>query len=138
MHTRRSRARSAGPGAEAPPTAPETARNRRALATLRKAARELIWLYERRQGDTVARIAGRAGVSAERVEAGLRRAQAREPVLAAVRDLAGLAEALGMPRVLPIFPVGPFTPGSRCPHRGPIPPGSSLCCMVCHASGMDR
>ena len=21
---------------------------------------------------------------------------------------------------LPLFPVGPFTPGSKCPHRGPL------------------
>ncbi|QEH38666.1 hypothetical protein OJF2_72720 [Aquisphaera giovannonii] len=40
-------------------------------------------------------------------------------------------------RLVPLFPVGPFTPTSRCPHHGPIPKGSDLCCMVCLQSGHD-
>ncbi|OJW18828.1 MAG: hypothetical protein BGO49_17545 [Planctomycetales bacterium 71-10] len=39
--------------------------------------------------------------------------------------------------LVPLFPVGPFTPTSPCPHHGPIRQGSLLCCMVCSASGMD-
>lgn len=40
--------------------------------------------------------------------------------------------------LMPLFPVaGFFYPGCPCPHRGPIPEGSSLVCMVCHRSGMD-
>ena len=37
----------------------------------------------------------------------------------------------------PLFPVGVFTPYSKCPHEGPIPEGSKLVCMVCHKSGKD-
>ena len=40
-------------------------------------------------------------------------------------------------RLVPLFPLGAFTPQSECPHRGPIRPGSTLCCMVCSRSGMD-
>ncbi len=39
--------------------------------------------------------------------------------------------------LVPLFPVGPFTPTSPCPHHGPIRQGSLFCCMVCSASGMD-
>jgi hypothetical protein len=42
------------------------------------------------------------------------------------------------PRLVPLFPIGPFTPQSVCPHRGEIRPGSALCCMVCLRSGMDN
>jgi hypothetical protein len=41
------------------------------------------------------------------------------------------------PRLEPLFPVGHYTPSSRCPHHGPIPRGSDLCCMICHQSGQD-
>jgi hypothetical protein len=41
------------------------------------------------------------------------------------------------PRLEPLFPVGYYTPQSRCPHYGPIERGSVLCCMVCHVSGQD-
>lgn len=43
----------------------------------------------------------------------------------------------GRPVLEPLFPVGPFTPESACPHRRPIPLGSRLCCMVCDQSGLD-
>jgi hypothetical protein len=41
------------------------------------------------------------------------------------------------PQLVPLFPVGNYTPSSRCAHRGPIEHGSAFCCMVCHASGQD-
>jgi hypothetical protein len=41
------------------------------------------------------------------------------------------------PRLVPLFPVGSYTPHSQCAHRGPIERGSFFCCMVCHASGQD-
>ena len=42
-----------------------------------------------------------------------------------------------LPRLVPLFPIGSFTPGSVCPHHGPIRPGSVFCCMICSRSGMD-
>jgi RNA polymerase sigma factor (sigma-70 family) len=42
------------------------------------------------------------------------------------------------PGLVPLFPVSAFTPQSTCPHRVPIAPGSALCCMVCHRSGIDE
>ncbi|KAJ3060062.1 hypothetical protein HK102_009685 [Quaeritorhiza haematococci] len=41
------------------------------------------------------------------------------------------------PKLTPMFPVGPLTPKSECPHKGPIPEGSPFVCMVCHQSGHD-
>lgn len=43
----------------------------------------------------------------------------------------------GRPELVPHFPADSFTPSSSCPHRGPYPVGSVLCCMKCHKSGMD-
>jgi hypothetical protein len=42
-----------------------------------------------------------------------------------------------LPRLVPLFPVGSYTPQSTCGHRGPIEPGSLFCCMICHSSGHD-
>ncbi len=39
--------------------------------------------------------------------------------------------------LIPLFPLDSFTPTSVCPHHGLIRRGSSLVCMVCHASGLD-
>lgn len=39
--------------------------------------------------------------------------------------------------LIPLFPITSFTPKSKCPHRGPIRPGSAFCCMVCSKSGKD-
>jgi hypothetical protein len=41
------------------------------------------------------------------------------------------------PQLVPLFPIGPFTPHSTCPHHEPIQQGSPLCCMICHRSGKD-
>jgi RNA polymerase sigma factor (sigma-70 family) len=41
------------------------------------------------------------------------------------------------PGLVPLFPISAFTPRSTCPHQVPIAPGSALCCMVCHRSGME-
>jgi len=43
----------------------------------------------------------------------------------------------GLRPLVPLFPVNGFTPESPCPHHGPLPEGSALCCMACHKSGMD-
>lgn len=39
--------------------------------------------------------------------------------------------------IVPLFPIGPFTPESVCAHKGPIQPGSRFYCPVCHQSGFD-
>jgi hypothetical protein len=41
------------------------------------------------------------------------------------------------PRLVPLFPVGDYTPHSICGHHGPIERGSLFCCMICHRSGHD-
>lgn len=34
-----------------------------------------------------------------------------------------------------LTPIGPLTPGSACPHHGPLPEYSRGVCAVCHATG---
>jgi hypothetical protein len=53
------------------------------------------------------------------------------------RGRLGLQIAHRPARLVPLFPVGSFTPHSKCAHHGPIERGSVFCCMVCHASGQD-
>jgi hypothetical protein len=93
-------------------------------------AKEYVWLWERRRGVATKAIAIRAGVSVRRVRFGMARALAKEksePTRGTLRP----------PTLIPLFPVGPYTPQSACGHRLPIQAGSLLCCMVCHCSGMD-
>jgi hypothetical protein len=95
------------------------------------AAREYVWLWDRRHGSSLAAIASREDVSISRVRFGLARARAQERHTVTTR-------ALRLPRLVPLFPIGAYTPQSTCAHRRPIEPGSAFCCMVCHESGMDR
>ncbi len=99
--------------------------------TLEIAAREYVWLWDRRHGISIEAIAAREGTSIARVRFGVARARAQE-------NSTGTASAVRPPRLVPLFPIRAYTPQSTCAHRRPIEPGSSLCCMVCHASGMDR
>ena len=99
--------------------------------TLEIAAKEYIWLWDRRHGSSIDVIAAREGVSIGRVRFGLARARAQEKGTVTTR-------AVRPPRLVPLFPIGAYTPQSLCAHRRPIEPGSSLCCMICHRSGMDR
>ena len=62
---------------------------------------------------------------------------ARRPAAELLEAEADLKPPDLAPGLLPLFPIGALTPRSECPHRGPITPGTSLCCMVCHASGFD-
>ncbi len=102
--------------------------------SLEIAAREYVWLWDERHGQSVREIAAREGVTISRVRFGLRRARAQEKAapLAATRK-----DSRKAPRLVPLFPIGPFTPTSTCGHTRPIEAGSSFCCMVCHGSGMD-
>jgi len=105
-------------------------RTSRAL-TLENAAREYVWLWELRRGVSITTIAKRECVSLRRVRFGVARARAQEGNLPNAKPL------IRPPQLVPLFPIGAFTPMSLCGHRQPIRIGSDLCCMVCHRSGMD-
>jgi len=99
--------------------------------TLEIAAKEYVWLWDRRHGISIEAIAAREGMSIGRVRFGVARARAQE-------ESTATTSTMRPPRLVPLFPIGAYTPQSICAHRRPIEPGSSLCCMVCHTSGMDR
>jgi hypothetical protein len=108
--------------------------------TLATAAKEYIWLYDFRHGIGINEIAARDGVSMRRVYDGLERARAmdKKPSRDAQTGLSSLdVDITHVPRLIPLFPIGSYTPQSACPHLEPIEQGSALCCMVCHGSGMD-
>lgn len=129
-----------------------TKRSDRASGELR-AFRDEEWLrLHEEEGKTIADLAEEAGMSVRHLRRSL--SQARKDRESRNRDVearsASAVEAAdgsesesAGPRtpswleLVPLFPIGPFTPTSECPHRGPIPDGSLLCCMVCSASGMD-
>ncbi len=101
---------------------------------------ESLWLYETRTGHDIRSIARREGLGERRIQVGVMRAKLRE--IAKTRgsgtgDQPVRFDARSLPRLVPLFPIGPFTPNSVCGHRHPIRAGSIFCCMVCHASGVD-
>lgn len=109
-------------------------------------ARDAEWLRLQKQGWTVAEIAKTSGSSHRHVERGLARARVSEASrieeIGSENLLQGRDGAASPPipwwlELVPLFPIGAFTPSSKCPHRGPIRPGSLDCCMVCSASGVD-
>jgi hypothetical protein len=108
--------------------------------TLEVAAREWMWLYDYRHGMSLAEIAGYEGLSIARVRFGVERSVAQESKLSKDDLLeslkSGRVDDVGF-RLIPLFPIGAFTPQSACPHHDSIKRDSRLCCMVCHASGMD-
>jgi hypothetical protein len=107
-------------------------------SSLRQAARDYVWLYDRRQGLKATEIAARDGVGEQTVRDGLRRARDLEAYAAElIGRLASCPAADAWDGLIPLFPIGAFTPQSECPHRGPITPGRPVVCMVCHASGAD-
>ncbi|MGO9598102.1 MAG: hypothetical protein ACLP7Q_08930 [Isosphaeraceae bacterium] len=136
----------------------------RAELSLAVQAREAFWLQQVREGKATKEIARREGLSRRRVQQGISWATLRERESrlgkssaqdvthrtlrersseaspktgkgAAVRS--PLEDPRYPPRLVPLFPIGPLTPQSTCPHHGPIRPGSIFCCMVCSQSGMD-
>jgi len=92
-------------------------------------------LYLSDQGQSTRRIAADQGCSVRVVQVSIaralkrRRARRVEPPPASGRR--------DVPELTPLFPIAAFTPRAACPHRGAILAGSSLCCMVCHRSGLD-
>lgn len=110
---------------------------------------ESIWLAEVRMGYSVHTIALRDNLSRQRIRFGVTRARLREAAKTSRLERIAAEEARrresGMPpetapaapRLVPLFPIGPLVPTSKCGHNGPIRAGSSFCCMICHASGKD-
>src|SRR5271157_316086 len=118
-------------------------------------ARELVWLDEIRRGYSIKEIARREGLGCRQIQHGVSRARERGN-LSRIREsrfsnelherngrITASAGRVGRddpnrpPRLVPLFPIGAFTPGSACPHHGPIRAGSVFCCMVCSQSGVD-
>jgi hypothetical protein len=93
-------------------------------------AKEYIWLWDVRHGISTNEIAVREGVTARRVQYGLLRARSLEK--SSPDD-----SAIDPPRLIPLFPIGSYTPHSTCAHNKAIEAGSLFCCMVCHCSGID-
>ena len=93
-------------------------------------AQESVWLWASRHGVNANELATREGVSIRRVRLGLVAAHFRE-------SGSFLRDVRHPPRLVPLFPLGPYTPQSVCRHDGPIEQGSLFCCMVCHRSGHD-
>jgi hypothetical protein len=137
----------------------------RAELSLTDQACEAFWLQQVRDGKPTKEIARHEGLSRRRVQQGVSRAALREResrkgkswpqdlsfgALQERKDEAHsgsgnapLAQSRSddprqPPRLVPLFPIGPFTPQSTCPHHGPIRPGSVFCCRVCSRSGMDE
>lgn len=108
--------------------------------TLAGAARDYIWLYDFRHGIGHRKIAVRDRVSVRQVRDGIERARALEAMIAKDNPIEhlkpGRADEIHF-RLTPLFPIASFTPQSTCPHHKSIGRGSTFCCMVCHASGMD-
>ena len=96
-------------------------------------AKEYIWLWDVRHGVSPNEIAMREGVTPRRIQQGLVRAKALEKSGSSTET-----DAVHAPRLIPLFPIGAFTPQSTCRHHQPIEDGSLLCCMVCHRSGVDE
>jgi hypothetical protein len=112
-------------------------------------ALDLEWLRKHeQQGRSVAVIAAAEGVSRRTVQLALARARdADRPagpqadpdadLESRIRDSSSAPKNPWWLELVPLFPIGAFTPTSKCPHHGPIRPGSLFCCMVCSASGID-
>ncbi len=98
--------------------------------TLEATAKEYLWLWDLRHGLSAKAVASRSGVNVRHIHIAAARAARQEYRSRAARDL-------HPPRLIPLFPIGGYSPHSVCAHHRPIEIGSVLCCMVCHSSGMD-
>jgi hypothetical protein len=106
--------------------------------TLAVAAKEYIWLWDKRHGISANEIATRAGLSIRRVREGIKNAEEQEKRHGLSTTWGSPSDAGGRsPQLIPIFPLGSYTPQSPCAHYRPIRAGSLCCCMVCHLSGID-
>ena len=117
--------------------------------------RELIWLDDICRGSSIKEIAIREGLSCRRIQRGVSRAREKGGRLSSRESDSNCKvqrqnrhvtanefklvreNSHRTPRLVPLFPIGAFTPRSTCPHHGPIRSGSVFCCMVCSQSGLD-
>lgn len=99
------------------------------MATSRREALGSLWLADLRAGQTVREIAAKTGLSIWVIQSSVRKAK-----LAVQSPSQNIRE----PVLVPLFPITSFTPLSECPHKRPIPRGSSFVCMVCGQSGKDH
>ena len=97
--------------------------------SLEPCVQESIWLWASRHGVNANEMATRDGVSTRRIQFGLAAAACRESRM--------LKDVRHPPRLVPLFPLGPYSPQSACRRHRPIERGSVFCCMVCHTSGQD-
>jgi hypothetical protein len=95
--------------------------------------RDGVWLKQHRSGLTIKAIADGAGVSPRTVQLGLKRARDEVERIVSAPSPANRWWL----DLVPLFPIDSFTPQSKCPHHGPIRPGSLFCCMVCSRTGVD-
>jgi len=94
------------------------------------------WLACWRFGFTIPEIADECGVSAATVHAALSGAIEREGPPPVVRPGEDFPPALLLSFGVGTTPLALLTCDDVHP-RGPIPAGSTLCCAVCHKSGLD-
>jgi hypothetical protein len=126
----REEARGSRPQREAALKMEQSAKRFSRIMTLDIAAKEYTWLWDLHHSVSAAVIAAREGITLHRIRFGVARALGQAKSFS-------LDRTLRAPRLVPLFPIGPYTPHSACGHRGPIQSGSLLCCMVCHRSGVD-
>lgn len=99
-------------------------------------ARDYEWLRAFEAGATAAEIARKWRVNARTVEKRLAAAREAEANARYEAD----AEPPWVGWIVPLFPIGAFTPQSTCAHKGEIKRGSYFYCPCegCHKSGMDH
>jgi hypothetical protein len=97
---------------------------------LDKSGQEYVWLRGFHDSASAAEPAVRARNRTQRVPSALARA-------CTVLSNRSFQIIRRPPQLVPLFPVGTYTPSSRCAHRGPIERGSVFCCMICHTCGQD-
>ena len=105
----------------------------RPIRSLARAAADYIWAYDVERGMSPKAIAAREGLSVRAIRKGISRARRHDRGMPQVNTI---REPSNEPRLVPLFPVGPFTPDSTCPHAG-IRPSPPFVCMVCHRSYAD-
>lgn len=108
------------------------------MSGLRLAARDWVWDYDFSRGISLTQIAKEHGTTPAYVYVRILavRRRAREHAGEQEEQLSRPADDPAVRRVIPLFPVGPLTPLSECPHRGNIPPGSRYYCVVCDQTGV--
>ena len=101
------------------------------MSTSSTVKQDRLFLKARRGGMGCRDIARRFGIkSVKTVYNGIERARLLERP-------AG-TEQCKTPKLIPMYPLTPLTPRSKCPHRGPFRRGSCFYCEVCAQSGCDH